>query len=92
MKTLTTLAAAAALLTGIAAANAQSSMQSGSTNMTASGSSAWCLQDAGSTSSMNCKFASKDACQKEAKPQGQCIQNPKPGSTTGSGAGGTMKK
>ena len=91
MKALMTLAAAAALLTGVVAANAQSA-QSNSTNMAASGGSAWCLQDAGSSTSMNCKFASKDACQKEAKPQGQCIQNPKPGSTTGSGSGGTMKK
>ena len=92
MKALMTLAAAAALLTGVVAANAQSSMQNNSTNMAASGGSAWCLQDAGSSTALNCKFASKDACQKEAKPQGQCIQNPKPGSTTGSGSGGTMKK
>ena len=89
MKALMTLAAAAALLTGVAAANAQSTAPS--TNMAASGS-AWCLQDAGSTTAMSCKFASKEACQKEAKPQGQCIQNPKPGSTTGSGSGGAMKK
>lgn len=92
MKGLMTFAAAAALLTGIAAANAQSSIQSNSTNMAASGSSAWCLQDAGPATAMNCKFASKEACQKEAKPQGQCIQNPKAGSTTGSGSSGSMKK
>ena len=91
MKALMTLAAAAALLTGIAAANAQSNMQGGSTNLTATGS-AWCLQDKAAGTNLNCKFASQADCQKEAKAQGSCVQYPKPGSTTGSGPGGSMKK
>lgn len=88
MKTLTTFAAVAALMAGVAAASAQSNMGA-STNMPASstgGTSAWCLQDTGSSTSLSCKFASQADCQKEAKGKGSCIQN-----TGTTGAGGSMK-
>ena len=84
MKTLTTFAAVAALVAGVAVANAQSNMGS-STNMPASstaGTSAWCLQDSGSSTALSCKFASQADCQKESKGKGTCIQNT---GTTGSG-------
>ena len=88
MKTLTTFAAVAALIAGAAVANAQSNMGA-STNMPASstgGTSAWCLQDSGSNTSLSCKFASQADCQKEANGKGSCIQN-----TGTTGAGGSMK-
>ena len=84
MKTLTTFAAVAALVAGVAVANAQSNMGA-STNMPASstsGTAAWCLQDSGSGTSLSCKFASQADCQKEAKTKGTCIENK---GTTGSG-------
>jgi hypothetical protein len=93
MKGMTTLAAAAALIAGIAVASAQTSTSKSNTMKGAmTGNAAWCLQD--ESTATNCKFASRDECQKEAKTQGQCIQNPKMG-TTGSGAmgaSGSMSK
>ena len=88
MKTLTTFAALAALVAGVAVANAQST-PGASTNMPASstsGTSAWCLQDTGSSTSLSCKFASQADCQKESTGKGTCIQN-----TGTTGAGGSMK-
>jgi hypothetical protein len=85
MKTLTAFAAVAALVAGVAVANAQSSNMGASTNMPASstsGTAAWCLQDTGAATQLSCKFASQADCQKEAKGKGTCIQNT---GTTGSG-------
>jgi hypothetical protein len=82
MKTLTTFAAVAALVAGVAVANAQSNMQNNSMKATTSGTAAWCLQDTGSSTQLSCKFASQADCQKESKGKGTCIQNT---GTTGSG-------
>jgi len=95
MKTLTTLTAVVALFAGVAVANAQSSsgmsksngsMGSSSSSMgsqrSAAGNGKYCLQPTGSSSSMDCKFASMAACQKEAKAKnGNCIPNSKSGTT-----------
>jgi hypothetical protein len=84
MKTLTTLAAVAALVAGVSIANA-----AGVENHTLKGqettNAAFCSQTNGGA--MNCKFASKEACEKVAQPEGAtCVQNPERG-TTGSGMG-----
>ena len=83
MKTLFTIAA---LIAGVAVANAQSNMQNNNMKATSSGTAAWCLQDTGSSTQLSCKFASQADCQKEAKGKGTCIQN-----TGTTGAGGSMK-
>jgi hypothetical protein len=83
MKTLVTIAA---LIAGVAVANAQSNPQSNNMKATSSGTAAWCLQDTGSSTQLSCKFASQADCQKEAKGKGTCIQN-----TGTTGAGGSMK-
>ena len=96
MRTLTAIVAAAVLAGGISVASAQNSqsqnapvgspnpatstMNKGSMGQTVTGKSKFCLQ--ASSGAMNCKFASMEACQKAAK-GGQCMPNPKMG-TTGS--------
>ena len=81
MKTLITVAA---LIAGVAVANAQGSAGAPGNNMKAtnSGTAAWCLQDSGAATALSCKFASQQDCLKEAKGKGSCIQNT---GTTGSG-------
>ncbi len=85
MKTLTTLTAVAALVAGIAVANAQMkpSTSGPAAAPKATGNSPFCI----STSvggALNCKYTSMDACQKDAKPQNMnCLPNPNKG-TTGS--------
>lgn len=89
MKTLTTLTAVAAFIAGISFAQAQGTMgkpgASGS-NMQApqaTGTGAFCI-NASPGGSLNCKYASLAACEKDAKPQNlNCSPNPKK-STTGS--------
>jgi len=79
-----TLIAVAALIAGVAVANAQGSAGAPNNNMkaTTSGTAAWCLQDSGAATSLSCKFASQADCMKEAKGKGSCVQNT---GTTGSG-------
>jgi hypothetical protein len=80
MKTLFTVAA---LIAGVAVANAQGSAGApGNMKATTSGTAAWCLQDSGAATAMSCKFASQADCLKEAKGKGSCVQNT---GTTGSG-------
>jgi hypothetical protein len=119
MKTLTTLAAVAALIAGMSLANAQNAggpagpnaspgninkgsdpsspkgaqsgsessgtaMKSGGTKDRVVGTGKFCVQVSKSGSGVECKFASMDACTKEAQPRGlQCSPNPNMG-TTGS--------
>jgi hypothetical protein len=93
MKTLTTLTAVAALIAGLSIANAQTmapksgamGSSSGSSSMgrqAATGSGKFCIETSAG-GSLNCKYASMDACQKDAKAQNlNCSPNPK-SSTTG---------
>jgi len=86
MKTLTTLTAVAALLTGISLAQAQGTMgSSSSSSMQKSqtvGNSPFCINTSAS-GGLNCKYASMAACEKDAKPQNlNCSPNPNK-STTG---------
>jgi hypothetical protein len=119
MKTLTTMAAVAALIAGMSLANAQNAggpagqsaspsninkgsdqsspmgaqsgsesgnaaMKSGGTNDRVVGTGKFCVQVSKSGNGVDCKFASMDACAKEAQPRGlQCSPNPNMG-TTGS--------
>lgn len=56
----------------------------GGSQQMAKGNGAFCITMSASNSSLNCKFASMAACEKEAKTQNlQCSPNPKR-STTGS--------
>ena len=92
MKKLLVIAAAAALLSGVSFAHAQSTM-SPSTTTGAASSGKFCSQ-AKDSNELNCKFASMAACQREAKAAGDnCIPNPN-ASTTGSGtsSGSGMQK
>ena len=88
MKTLTTLTAIAALAAGISIAQAQGSMGSSSPSAGGAapqtiGNAAFCINTSAS-GSLNCKYASMAACEKDAKPQNlNCSPNPKK-STTGS--------
>ncbi len=94
MRTLTTLTVAAALLAGLSIASAQtpsSSLQKGSmdANSTAMGKQAtigkgkYCIETTPG-GSLNCKYASLAACQKDAKSgNANCSPNPN-ASTTGS--------
>jgi hypothetical protein len=88
MRTLTTLAAIAALAAGISFAQAQGMTSSppSSGGMQAAqtiGNSPFCINTSAS-GTLNCKYASMAACEKDAKPQNlNCSPNPKK-STTGS--------
>lgn len=90
MKTLTTLAAVAALIAGISIASAQSSSSSstmnknstmGSSSTQASGTGKFCIK--GASGALNCQYASLSACQQAAKSGESCSPNPNSG-TTGS--------
>jgi hypothetical protein len=86
MKTVTTLTAVAALIAGISIASAQSmnspSSQSGKPQATGSGK--FCIEVSKGAGSVQCKYASMTACEKDAQAQGlQCSPNPNSG-TTGS--------
>ncbi len=89
MKTFTMLAAVAALAGAmITYADAQGTMggsQSSSMGQgpNAQGSAKFCITMSASNPSLNCKYASMAACEKDAKAQNlQCQPNPK-SSTTG---------
>ena len=96
MKTLTTLTAVAALVAGLSIASAQTTTpksgamapSSGSSSMgvqrqAATGSAKFCIETSPG-GSLNCKYASLSACQKDAKAQNlNCSPNPN-GGTTGS--------
>ena len=86
MKSLITLSAAA-LLAGVSIASAQMSQPSSAPSAgakQATGTGQFCITTSASNSSLNCKFASMAACEKEAKAQNlQCSANPNK-STTGS--------
>jgi hypothetical protein len=90
MKTLTTLTAVAALIAGVSIAQAQGTMGKTSPSTSggmqapqATGSGAFCIATSPG-GSLNCKYASLAACEKDAKPQNlNCSPNPKK-STTGS--------
>ncbi|HEY6024562.1 MAG TPA: hypothetical protein VIV34_10350 [Pseudolabrys sp.] len=86
---MTTLTAVAALVAGISFAQAQGTMSSppsGTSGMQKSqtiGNAAFCINTSAS-GSLNCKYASMAACEKDAKPQNlNCSPNPNK-STTGS--------
>ncbi len=97
MKTLTTLTAVAALIAGLSIANAQtatpqsgaksgamgsSSSSSSMGQQAATGSGKFCIETSAG-GSLNCKYASLSACEKDAKTQNlNCSPNPK-SSTTG---------
>jgi exo-beta-1,3-glucanase (GH17 family) len=84
MKSLTAFVAAAALLAGISAASAQMSPSGGSSmskSANATGSGKFCIETS-KGGSLQCKYASITACQKDAQPQGlRCSPNPKSGTT-----------
>ena len=85
MKTLTALAAVAALVAGISVASAQGSSMDqkgtmGGSSIRVIGSGKFCVTGEGGA--LNCKFASLAACQKAAKSSETCA--PRPSSTTGS--------
>ena len=90
MKTLSTLTAVAALIAGMSIASAQMSPSGGSSSSSSSdaapqaiGSSPYCIAVSPS-GSLNCKYVSLAACEKDAKPQNlNCAPNPNRG-TTGS--------
>ena len=86
MKTLTTLTAVAALIAGISFAAAQTTAPKSGTmspSPHATGSGKFCVE-VSKGGSLNCKFASMQACEKEAQAQGlKCSPNPSSG-TTGS--------
>ncbi len=53
----------------------------------------FCHQQGSGTDTMNCTYATLDACQKIATAQGgNCVQNPKMTTGSGSGARDNMKK
>ena len=82
MKKFIVLAAAAALLSGVSFANAQTTTPSvAKTQMNAKTNASFCL-DVGGTKS--CKYTTLADCQKDAKSNGTCLPNAK-ASTTGSG-------
>ncbi|MBV9558278.1 MAG: hypothetical protein JO254_14515 [Pseudolabrys sp.] len=88
MKKLVVMAAAAALLSGISFANAQTAagtakMNGDKTQMNAGTNAAFCLDVQGSK---KCTFASMADCQKEAKANGTCAPNANKGMTSGSGS------
>ncbi len=92
MKTLTTLTAVAALIAGISIASAQMSPPSSSpggssaspgSSQQAIGTGKYCIETSPG-GALNCKYASLDACQKDARAANQqCAPNPSSG-TTGS--------
>jgi hypothetical protein len=84
MKKLMTLAATAALLSGVSLASAQSNMNGNlAGNAKASGENgSFCANINGS---QTCKWTTMAACQKEAGPNGECFPAGSQSSTTGSG-------
>ena len=92
MKTLTTLTAVAALVAGLSIANAQtttpksgamgsSSSSSSMGRQAATGSGKFCIETSAG-GSLNCKYASLSACQKDAKAQNlNCSPNPNSATT-----------
>ncbi len=92
MKTLTTLTAVAALVAGLSIASAQtttpksgamapSSSSSSMGQQAATGSGKFCVETSAG-GSLNCKYASLSACEKDAKAQNlNCSPNPKSGTT-----------
>ena len=92
MKTLTTLTAVAALVAGLSIASAQtttpksgamgsSSSSSSMGQQAATGSGKFCIETSAG-GSLNCKYASLAACQKDAKAQNlNCSPNPNGGTT-----------
>ncbi len=92
MKTLTTLTAVAALVAGLSIASAQtttpksgamapSSSSSSMGQQAATGSGKFCIETSAG-GSLNCKYASLSACEKDAKAQNlNCSPNPKSGTT-----------
>ncbi len=93
MKTLTTLTAVAALITGMSIASAQmspSGSSSGSTGTSsgtmggsnhATGTGKFCIETSPG-GALNCKYASLAACQQAAKANNrQCAPNPNSGTT-----------
>jgi hypothetical protein len=84
MKTMTTLTAVAALIAGISFASAQMSPSPRTGPAKATGNSPFCSTVSKTNGSLNCKYASMAACEKDAQAQGlQCQPNPG-SSTTGS--------
>ncbi len=84
-KTLTSLAAVAALIAGMSVAAAQSPMgnsssMSKSSTASVAGSGKFCIK--GASGALNCQYASLSACKKAASGSESCEANP--ASTTGS--------
>lgn len=85
MKALTTLTAVAALIAGISVASAQMSPSGSGSSMNksanATGSGKFCIETS-KGGSLQCKYASITACEKDAQAQGlRCSPNPKTGTT-----------
>jgi len=85
MKSLTAFAAVAPLIAGISVASAQMSPSGSSSGMSksanAAGSGKFCIETS-KGGSLQCKYASITACEKDAQPQGlRCAPNPKTGTT-----------
>ena len=96
MKTVTTLTAVAALVAGLSIASAQTTTPKSGANSAAMGSSSssssmgrqaatgsgkFCVETSPG-GSLNCKYASLAACQKDAKAQNlNCSPNPNSGTT-----------
>jgi hypothetical protein len=80
MKTFTAFAVAAALLSSVSFASAQTTKGSMSndattrTGVSAGTNAQWCSDVRGS---QNCKYTTQAACQKDAGANGTCIKNPK---------------
>jgi hypothetical protein len=84
MKTLTTLAAAAALIAGMSIAAAQNTnMNAPKTGdqATTAGTGEYCIK--GANGAQNCSFADLASCQKAAAGKGSCEPNTKSSATTG---------
>jgi hypothetical protein len=80
MKTVTTVAAVAALIAGMGIASAQNSQGTAATKPGAAGTGKFCLT--GSNGPKNCSFMTMAACQSAAKSmKGTCAENPQNAAT-----------
>jgi hypothetical protein len=83
MKTLTTVAAVAALIAGMSIANAQNTKGPAAANPGTAGTGKFCMTT--TSGPKNCTFASLQECQAAAKGmKGTCAANTENAATTGS--------
>ena len=82
MKTITTVAAVAALIAGVGIASAQNSQGPAAANPKAAGTGKFCMTT--NSGPKNCSFASLQECQTKAKGmKGTCAANTDNANTTG---------